>query len=118
MASAAHADVAEQLDLGAEWQAIDDMRTSEVCRTLVERGLADALDGLVGRSRRGDAAGVRLGVRVLHRERDYKALLRLEATVAQERLADARAAERHHGGLVVHLVRGGPEEGREHPRAR
>src|SRR5690606_38834302 len=112
------ADVPEQLDPAAQRQPVADVFAGELNGAGDEVFLADVLDGFVARSRRCHRPGVQLGGGVLEEEWDLEALLDVEPTVRETRLADAGEAERHHVGLVLDLLLGRPEERCEHPGAR
>jgi hypothetical protein len=58
MSSGFTAQIADDVDLGAKWQAIPELSLRLLDRGAMELSLADVLDGLVGRTARGERAGI------------------------------------------------------------
>src|SRR5580693_10233441 len=81
----------------------------------MELGLADVLDGLVGRAGSGHGTRVHLWVREVPGERNVHALNSTESTGLKELLARARPAERYHRRLVVDLLYRGQAERGQRP---
>ncbi len=95
--------VADDVDRRAQRQALPHALGGGGDGEAVELLLADGLDRLVRRARRGEGAGVGLGICELPDERDRHALDVGEAVLREQVLADAGSTQGHHGRLVGDL---------------
>src|SRR5580700_5913983 len=84
----------------------------------MELSLADVLDGLISWPGGGQRTRVQFWIRELPGERNLQALDIGESIRREEFLARTRPAERHHGSLVVDLLRRSKAERRQRPGSR
>src|ERR1700729_4590184 len=110
--------VAHDVDVGAQRQAVPSLLLSLLDGRAVKLSLADVLDGLISRASRGQRARIQLRVRELPGERNFQALDIEESVRREELLTRTRPPERHHHSLVADLLRGSKPERRQRPGPR